>query len=125
MSGMWKRSHGCASELPPDKRGGNRYAQPTATAPHLDFTLWRARRLPHLSSRLRSSGGTGQPRSPRLRVAIVDGFSIADVLVLVFDIVAGRQELKQIAAGDLLPGNAGGSHEGLVGPRRSLPPRPA
>ena len=35
---MWKRSYGCASEAPPDERGGNRYAQPTATAPHLDST---------------------------------------------------------------------------------------
>ena len=52
----------------------------------------------------------------RLRVAIVDGFDIADVLVLVFDIVAGRQDPQQVALGDLLPGNAGRSHEGLVDP---------
>ena len=38
ISGVWKRSHGRASEAPPNERGGNRYAQPTATAPHLDFT---------------------------------------------------------------------------------------
>jgi hypothetical protein len=50
----------------------------------------------------------------RLRVAIVDGFGIADVLVLVFDIVAGRQDPQQVALGDLLPGNGGGSHKGLV-----------
>jgi hypothetical protein len=52
----------------------------------------------------------------RLRVAIVDGFGIADVLVLVFDIVAGSQDLQQVAAGDLLPGNAGRSHKVLVDP---------
>src|ERR1700761_8737491 len=50
MSGMWKRSHGRASEPPPNERGGNRYVRPTATAPHLDSTkprptswdFWRA-----------------------------------------------------------------------------------
>ena len=38
MSGVWKRSHGRASEAPPNERGGNRYVRPTATAPHLDST---------------------------------------------------------------------------------------
>src|SRR5690242_17937661 len=40
MSGMWKRSHGRTSEAPPDERGGYRYVRPTATAPHLDSTLF-------------------------------------------------------------------------------------
>ncbi|MCP1835489.1 hypothetical protein J2R76_003826 [Bradyrhizobium sp. USDA 4532] len=39
MSEMWKRSHGRTTKAPPDERGGNRYVQPTTTAPHLDSTL--------------------------------------------------------------------------------------
>jgi len=33
MRGKWKRSYGRATKAPPDERGGNRHARPTAAAP--------------------------------------------------------------------------------------------
>jgi hypothetical protein len=77
-----------------------------------------------LNNALRRRASPAAVGRDRLPVAIVDGFGIADVLVRVFHIVAGRQDPEQIAAGDLLPGSAGRSHEGLVDPADSLPPRP-
>jgi hypothetical protein len=41
MRGMWKRRYGRATKAPPDERGGNRHARPTATAPHPDSTHGR------------------------------------------------------------------------------------
>ncbi|WP_167376317.1 hypothetical protein [Xenorhabdus vietnamensis] len=38
MSGVWKRDNGQDSKAPPIERGGNRYAGPKVTAPHLDST---------------------------------------------------------------------------------------
>src|SRR6516164_2201946 len=55
MSGVWKRSHGRASEAPPDERGGNRYVRPTATAPHLDFTLFGRQEVKNSDRAIRRS----------------------------------------------------------------------
>ena len=44
MRGMWKRGYGRATKAPPDERGGNRHARPTATAPHPNSTHLRRTR---------------------------------------------------------------------------------
>jgi hypothetical protein len=68
----------------------------------------------NFSPRLNNDPSTNVPPAAverdRLRVEIVDRVGIVDI-------VAGRQDLPQIAAGDLHPGNAGRSHESL--PRAS------
>jgi hypothetical protein len=51
MSGMWKRSHGEASETPATERAGTRYAKPNVTAPHLDSTLARLSTMPTRADR--------------------------------------------------------------------------
>ncbi len=38
MSGVWKRDQSQDSKAPPIERGGNGYAEPTVTPPHLDST---------------------------------------------------------------------------------------
>jgi hypothetical protein len=64
MSEVWKRSHGRASEAPPNERGGNRYARPTATAPHLDSTDLSL--LPAVGQMATFGANSSPPRGARL-----------------------------------------------------------
>ena len=63
ISGMWKRSYGSSIETPPDERGGHSCDEPTATAPHLDFTL-KSRGPRRASRTVGVSGITNRPGSP-------------------------------------------------------------
>jgi hypothetical protein len=100
MSGTWKRSHGRATKAPPNERGGNTHARPTATAPRSDSTHFshvgfgrqiRQVDVLHLPKRLSQRFG--------LRIAKTGGGQLLDRLVriesrdrhCVNKIVANRQ----------------------------------
>jgi hypothetical protein len=66
MRGEWKRSYGRATKAPPDERGGNRHARPTAAAP-LPHSTHRWPSITRADSHLLSS-----PRRGALRRRLVD-----------------------------------------------------
>src|SRR4029077_12630 len=75
MTDIYTRSDGRTSEAPPDERGGYRYVRPTATASHLDSTLfprcrasWRRSPDRTLSRRSGWSVRTGPDAPKRSRV---------------------------------------------------------
>ena len=117
----YRRMTGPSSNSPPRRLGACRrvVGDPRAALRTINHELRSAIPLPASAGNLQEDFPSRLNKAPativsptavgrrRLRVAIVDGFGIADVFVLVFDIVAGRQDLQQIAAGDLLLGSAG------------------
>ena len=73
MRGEWKRSHGRATKAPPDERGGNRHARPTATAP-----LPHSTQLRTLACKTQKSSQIGdlQPHFKDFRKSAVEGAAL-------------------------------------------------
>jgi len=76
MRGVWKRSHGRATKAPPDERGGNRHAQPKATAPHSYSTDQRFDQVGDLRLAVRRRRRDAQALGPLSHGGIVDRLNV-------------------------------------------------